>query len=297
MKIYNDKNKVIIDGLKDFEPKHIFECGQCFRWTKENDDSYTIVAFGKILNVKKEENTIYFNNTNIYDFENIWHNYFDLDRDYSRIKEILRKKDNYLDEAVKFGYGIRILNQDPWETIISFIISANNRIPMIKKAIDNLSTYYGEEIGEFNGKKYYSFPTIEKMNSLSVEEIEKASTGYRATYIKDTSYIVFSKQINIYNLKNVDTNMCKSHLMMFPGVGPKVADCIMLFSMQKYDVFPVDVWVQRVMKEFYLNEDMSLPKIRQYGIEKFKELSGFAQQYLFYYARELGIGTSSRRRS
>ncbi|SHK52394.1 DNA-3-methyladenine glycosylase family protein [Tepidibacter formicigenes] len=290
MKIHEEKNRIIVENMKDFEPKHIFECGQCFRWNLEEDNSYTGVAFGKILNIKKENNIVYFNNTNSDEFHNIWYKYFDLERDYTSIKNNLRKIDDYLEKAVEFGGGIRILNQDEWEIIISFIISANNRIPMIKKAIENLSKNYGEYIGEFRGEKYYSFPSPEKINSLSEEEIRKCGTGFRARYIKDTSFIINKNRDDIYRYKNLDTDMCKKELLQFCGVGPKVADCIMLFSMQKYDTFPVDVWVKRVMEEFYLEENLSLKKIRDYGINKFKGLSGFAQQYLFYYARELGIG-------
>ncbi|SHH38998.1 DNA-3-methyladenine glycosylase family protein [Tepidibacter thalassicus] len=290
MKIYEEKNRVVVENMKDFEPKHIFECGQCFRWNLEDDNSYTGVVFGKILNIKKEDDIIYFNNTNLNEFHNIWYKYFDLERDYTNIKNKLKKIDNYLEKAVEFGGGIRILNQDEWEILISFIISANNRIPMIKKAIENLSKNYGEYIGEFRDKKYYSFPSPKKMNSLSEDEIRKCGTGFRAKYIKDASFIVYRQNCDIYKYKNLDTDMCRKELLQFCGVGPKVADCVMLFSMQKYDTFPVDVWVKRVMEEFYLEESLSLNKIRNYGISKFGKLSGFAQQYLFYYARELGIG-------
>ncbi len=290
MKIYEENNSVIVEGMKDFEPKHIFECGQCFRWNVEDDGSYTGVAFGKILNIKKEESLVYFNNTNLEDFHNIWYKYFDLDRDYSKIKEELSQMDKYLNEAVKFGYGIRIINQDEWEILISFIISANNRISMIKRAIENLSMNYGEYIGEYKSKKHYAFPSIEKMNSLTQEQIRKCGTGFRDQYIKDTTFIINTDKDDIYKYKNLDTDMCKKGLLQLCGVGPKVADCIMLFSMEKYDTFPVDVWVKRVMEEFYVDENLSLKKIREYGINKFSKLSGFAQQYLFYYAREVGIG-------
>ncbi|MCT4507467.1 MAG: 8-oxoguanine DNA glycosylase [Tepidibacter sp.] len=290
MKIYEENNSVVVEGMKDFEPKHIFECGQCFRWNEEEDGSYTGVAFKKILNIKKEDDLVYFNNTNLEDFHNIWYKYFDLDRNYSKIKEELSQVDKYLNEAVKFGYGIRILNQDEWEILISFIISANNRISMIKKAIENLAMNYGEYLGEYKGKKHYAFPSIKKMNSLTQEEIRKCGTGFRDQYIKDTTFIIKNDSEDIYKYKNLDTDMCKKALLQFCGVGPKVADCIMLFSMEKYDAFPVDVWVKRVMEEFYVDENLSLKKIREYGINKFSDLSGFAQQYLFYYARELGIG-------
>ena len=290
MRIFEENNKIIVEDLQDFDPKHIFECGQCFRWNKEEDNSYTGVAHGKVLNVKKEENTVVFDNTSLADFHSIWYDYFDLNRDYAIIKNDLRKIDNYLAESVEFGSGIRLLNQDEWETLVSFIISANNRIPMIKRAIENLSMCYGNEIGEYKGKMHYSFPNPKKINSLSEEEIKACKTGFRAQYIKDTSFIVAHNEMDIYKYKNLNSDMCKKELLRFCGVGSKVADCIMLFSMGKYDSFPVDVWVKRVMEEFYIKEEINLNKIREYGVNKFKDLSGFAQQYLFYYAREKGVG-------
>ena len=290
MKIYEENNKVIVEDLCDFEPKHIFECGQCFRWYLEEDGSYTGVVKSKVINVKKEDNKVYFDNTNLEEFHNIWYRYFDLDRDYNKIKEELKKMDKYLNKATDFGHGIRILQQDEWETLISFIISANNRIPMIKKAIENLSSRYGEYIGEYRGKKHYSFPTPDEINKISEEDIRACKTGFRAQYIKDTAYAVISYNYDLYKYKNLDTDMCRKELLKFSGVGPKVCDCIALFSMQKHETFPVDIWVKRVMQEFYVSEDMSLKKMRDYAIDKFKGLSGFAQQYLFYYARELGIG-------
>ena len=257
MKVSQQGNTVILEDIKHFNPKHIFECGQCFRWIKQEDDSYTGVAMGKVINVKQDGNKIYLDNTTKEDFDNIWYDYFDLGRDYEEMVNTLKVMDEYLEKATEFGEGIRILKQDGWEMLISFIISANNRIPMIQRAINNLSKNYGTYIGEYKGQEYYAFPTSEQLSKASVEEIRACSTGFRDK---------------------------------FNGVGPKVADCIALFGMQKYDTFPVDVWVKRVMQEFYVDEDLSLTKIRKFGIEKFGDLAGFAQQYLFYYAREFGIG-------
>lgn len=290
MKIYEENNSVILEGVADFDPKHIFECGQCFRWHKQDDGSYTGVAMGKILNVKREDNKIYLNNTNLEDFNNIWYNYFDLETNYTDIKKTLKNMDEYLDKACDFGWGIRILRQDGWEMLISFIISSNNRIPMIQKAIDNLSRNYGKYIGEYGGKEYYAFPTPEELNKASQEEIRACQTGFRDKYIKSTAESVVANNDDVVGYKRLETDECIKELLKFNGVGPKVADCITLFGMQKYDTFPVDVWVKRVMQEFYVDEDMSLQKIRSYAIDKFGDLSGFAQQYLFYYARELGIG-------
>lgn len=290
---YEKDGKVILEGLEFFDPKDIFECGQAFRWTVEADESYTVVAFGKVLNVKKEDEKIILSNTNMEDFKNIWHDYFDLDTEYREIIETL-KSDEVLAKATEFGKGIRILNQDEWEILVSFITSANNRIPMIKKAIGLLSEKYGEFIEEYNGVKYYSFPKPEALNGLTVEDLEDCKTGFRAKYIISAAEIVANKEIDIYALKNVDTEMARKELMRFSGIGPKVSDCIMLFSMGKKDAFPIDIWVKRVMEHFYLDEDTKLPDIQKYAGEKFGSLAGFAQQYLFYYARELGIGKKKK---
>lgn len=290
MKIYEKENKVILEGVSDFDPKHIFECGQCFRWKDQGDGSYTGVAKGRVINVSREGDTIYLKNTNLEDFNNIWKDYFDLDTDYSKIKNELRNMDEYLEKATEFGWGIRLLRQDPWEMIISFIISSNNRIPMIQKAIKNLSREYGTYIGSYEGEDYYDFPTPQQLSKASIEEIRACSTGFRDKYIKSTTEEVIKNNDDVYSYRNLSTEDCIKELLKFNGIGPKVGDCIALFGMQKYDTFPVDVWVKRVMQEFYVEDDMSLPKIRKYAIDKFGDLSGFAQQYLFYYARELGIG-------
>ncbi|WIV11960.1 DNA glycosylase [Proteiniborus sp. MB09-C3] len=282
-------DKVIIRKMKHFEPKHIFECGQCFRWDKEADDSYTGVAHGKILNVRKDGENIIFSNTSLDDFNDIWVDYFDLKNDYGEIKDKL-SDDPTLKEAIKFGYGIRILKQDEWEMLISFIMSARNSIPMIKRSINILSERYGKYIGEYNGKNYYSFPEADVLAQLSLEDIQDCKTSFRAKYIANAAAIVSGGDIDIYRIKNLSTKDARKELMRFAGVGPKVSDCIMLFSMNKYDAFPIDVWVKRVMEYFYLKQDTSLKIIQEYGQNKFRDYAGYAQQYLFYYARELGIG-------
>ncbi|QQY80134.1 N-glycosylase/DNA lyase [Keratinibaculum paraultunense] len=293
--IIERSNKVIVKDMNDFNPKHIFECGQAFRWQIEEDRSYTIVHNGKILNVKKEGEDVVFSNTNILDFYDIWYDYFDLGRDYSRIKDEL-SKDPVLKEAIKFGEGIRILNQDPFETTISFIISANNQIPRIKRSIELISQNYGKFIGLYNGKKYFSFPSPNILAEAKEEELEKnCRVGYRAKYIINTSNMINNKKVDLDKLFKISTEEAKETLMQLPGVGPKVSSCILLFSLNKSDAFPVDVWVKRVMEHFYLKENIMNEKIAMYAKEKFGSLAGFAQQYLFYYARELGIGRKSNK--
>lgn len=287
--IIEDNDKVIIEGNKDFDPVHIFECGQCFRWNKEYDGSFTGVAFERVLNVKSEDDKIILSNTNLEDFNNIWYDYFDLERDYGEMKEKL-SEDEILKEAVKFGSGIRILKQEPFETLISFIISANNAIPRIKSSIECLSRRYGKYIGEYNGKDYYAFPTAQVLSEVDEEELQETKIGFRAKYVSNAAKRVFSGEADLDIIKTLDTDEARKKLMEFQGVGPKVSDCILLFSMGKYDAFPIDVWVKRIMEYFYLEEDTSMKKIQRFGEEKFKDVAGFAQQYLFYYAKELGIG-------
>lgn len=290
-------NGIIVRDVKNFELTHIFDCGQCFRWDRQDNGNYIGVAFGKVIEVEKNGDDVIIYNTNKNDFKNIWVNYFDLYRDYDDIKCIL-SKDNILKKSIEFGYGIRLLKQEPFELIISFIISANNRIPMIKRAIKNISKRWGNKL-EYKGKIFYSFPTVEILNNASLEELQECGTGFRNKYIKDTVSKIYSrgriesqqydKKFDIDWIKNQEDQVCHKELQKFMGIGPKVADCIMLFSMQKYSAFPVDIWVKRAMSHFYLAPDISLKKIRDFGINKFGKFSGFAQQYLFYYTRENNI--------
>ncbi len=288
MKVIQERNKIILNGIKDFNLVHVFECGQCFRWIREEDESFTGVAYGKVINVKKDNDIFTINNTNINDYNSIWCKYFDLDNDYALIKEKLNK-DDVMEKAIEFGTGIRILNQDEWETLISFIISANNRIPMIKKVIENISRNFGELICEYNGKKYYSFPRPEQLAKASVEELRECKAGFRAKRIKEAAERIVQEKEKLYLLSKGNYNDAFEYLKTYNGVGDKVAHCVLLFSMRQFSAFPVDVWVRRVMNELYLGNSKD-KEIREFAENKFGDLSGFAQQYLFYYARENGIG-------
>lgn len=289
MNVTQNERSVIIKDIKDFEPSHIFECGQCFRWEKEEDGSYTCVAFRRVINVKKTDEGIVIDNTTLEEFNNIWVDYFDLNTDYTKIKEILFN-DEIMRKAIDFGYGIRLLNQDEFEMIISFIISANNRIPMIKKVIENLSSNFGDYIGEYRGRKYYAFPTAEQLSVLDVEQIASCKAGFRSERIKEAAIRAIQEKDIIYNLKNKSYDEVLEYLKTYKGIGDKVANCITLFSMKQFSAFPVDVWVRRVMQELYVDENTKDLEIRKFAENKFKDLSGYAQQYLFYYARENGIG-------
>jgi len=287
------KNKVEIQGIVDeFEPEHIFECGQCFRWNIEEDGSYTGVVKNRILNVSKKNDIIIFKNTNKEDFLNIWIDYFDLNRDYKKIKsEII---DDKLKDILEFGKGIRILDQDEWEITISFIISANNRILMIKRVIDNLSKNYGEYIGMYKDKKYYSFPSPEKLNSLSENELRLMKTGFRAKYIKNAAEVVTGNKGWLYKLKEQSYDYALEEIKKIKGVGDKVGNCVLLFSMNKYEAFPVDIWMKRIMEKVY-NIKGKPDEIRRKSEKIFGSYSGFAQQYLFYYASQGKLEENKRK--
>lgn len=283
----------ILKEFNSFELEDIFECGQCFRWNKQQDGSYTGVFNKNVLNVKKEATKITFSGLCKEDIANTCIEYFDLNRDYTKIKEELSKIDEHLKKSIQYGKGIRILKQDLWEMIISFIISANNNIPRIKKIIENLSKTYGDEI-VWNNQKYYTFPTIKQLSKASVEDLRKLGLGFRDKRIYETTKMFLEGQIKLEELeKEEDIDKLREKLLTLPGVGPKVADCIMLFGMQKYEVFPIDVWIRRVMNDLYIkNEDetkVSKSEIEQLARKKYGNLAGIAQQYLFFAARENSI--------
>ena len=285
------EQKYILENVKSFEPKHIFECGQCFRWDEEPDGSYTGIVNNNVINVKKVDNTVYFTSLGADNLKELVDYYFDLGRDYEKIKETLSKIDEYLENSIKYGSGIRILNQDLWETIISFIISANNNIPRIKGIINRISMKYGNKI-EWNGKEYYTFPTVENLAKATVEDLRNLGLGFRDVRVYDTTHKILNKEVDLEKLhQETDTQKVRDTLLTLSGVGPKVADCILLFStLKRFDVFPIDVWVRRVMNELYIkNEDetkVNKREIEKLAKEKYGDLEGLAQQYLFYWKRD-----------
>ncbi len=287
------EQEFLLENYNSFNLRDIFECGQCFRWNIEEDGSYTGVFGRNVLNVKKQNNAILFKGICEGDIIPTIIDYFDLERDYELIKSKLERVDNNMKESIKYGTGIRILNQDLWETIISFIISANNNIPRIKGIIERLSENYGDKI-VYNGKEYFTFPTPKQLKNVSVEEFRKLGLGFRDIRLYETTKMVLNKEVDIENLHNIkDTNIVRDELLKLSGVGPKVADCILLFStLKRFDVFPIDVWVRRVMNDLYIHkekeQDVSKKEILQIANEKFGDLEGIAQQYLFYWRRELG---------
>lgn len=286
MNYYQKGNSIICENLDFFDIKAIFTCGQAFRWYEEKDGSFTTVHLGRVLNVLNEDNRVVFKGTNLEEFKEIWVDYFDLNTDYKEIRKTLSGNE-ILVNAMEYGKGIRILNQNHFEMLISFIISANNMIPRIKKSIEFLSNRYGTFICEDENRKYYSFPTVEQLSNATVEDLrEFAKVGFRDKRIFDTVNMILNDKIDLNSFESLETDVLREELLKFSGVGNKVADCIMLFSYKRKEVFPVDVWIKRVMEELFIHKQMPVKKISSYANEIFKENAGLAQQYLFYYARK-----------
>ena len=266
-----------------FELKDIFDCGQCFRWNKQEDGSYIGVVGNNVIKVSKNDSEISFKSNGEDDLKKLVTYYFDLDRDYESIKKELSKIDENMKKSIEYGKGIRILNQDLWETIISFIISANNNIPRIKGIIDRMSKAYGKEIA-FEGKSYYTFPSTEELSKAKVEDLRKLGLGFRDVRVYETTKIIKEKQVDLEELSNEkDFEKVRNTLLTLPGEGPKVADCILLFSsLKSWEAFPIDVWVRRVMNELYIHnaDETKVKKEQIFKIanEKFGSLAGIAQQ-------------------
>lgn len=272
--IYGIQNgQFIVFDTSQFDIRQILDSGQVFRYQKL-ENIYKIVAKNVICHLKYENDHVIINSSDT-DFAI---NYFDLERDYNPIKEKL-KKNNFITKAVDYGNGIRILNQDPFEVIVTFIISANNNIPRIKGILNRLCESLGEDMG---GHK--AFPRLEEMAKRDEHFYKQIGLGYRAEYLVRTiDKIREGFSLDLYDW---DTSSARKHLMTLPGVGRKVADCILLFGYHKEDVFPIDTWCRRVYRDFGLPPQKSCEKMADAMSQKLKNLSGYAQQYLFYYYRD-----------
>jgi N-glycosylase/DNA lyase len=262
--------KIIAMDVDAFDPDVTFDCGQCFRWNRRGDGAWSGVAYGHPLTVKKDGGRLLLEGADEKSFELIFRRYFDLDRDYDEVRERL-SHDPTLAAAIGFAPGIRILRQEPWEALCSFIISQNNNIPRIKGIVSRLCENFGDEIAPGE----YAFPPAGRLAGLSAEELSPLRSGFRAKYILDAARRVSGGEIDFEALCEMPLDAARKMLMAIKGVGPKVADCALLFGCGRLDAFPVDVWIKRVLARFY--PDGFPQEYMNYG--------GIAQQFLFHYAR------------
>ena len=284
------KQKYILKNKKDFNSVHIFECGQCFRWNKTEKGSYIGVIKNAVVEITETETEVIFEGISRGDLEKIVCEYFNLKVDYTSLKDKLMLIDEHMMQSIEYGNGIRILKQEIFETIISYIISANNNIPRIKKIIENICKKYGNKV-VYNEIEYYTFPTPEQLGNATVEELRSLGAGFRDKRIYDTTKKILNNEFDIEKIVELqDSKMLKEELEKLDGVGPKVADCIMLFGFNRYDVFPIDVWVRRVMNDLYIKnideKKVSKKEIELLANKKYGEIAGIAQQYLFYWKRD-----------
>lgn len=272
MNVIFENEKVIIKNQPHLSLDLTFDCGQCFRFNKNADGMWQGVAFGKTLvGYTQGEDTVLFCKKE--DYLSVWEEFFDLKRDYSVIQSSFSHDQN-VSHAAEIGKGIRILKQDKWETLISFIISQNNNIPRIKKIIESLCQTLGEPLG--NG--VYSFPTAQKIREAGAEGLAPIKAGFRVKYILDAAHRVLNGETDLEYIASLSYEEAENELMKIKGVGKKVASCVLLFGYGFLSAFPVDVWVKRVIEKYY---DESFDPI------SLGEYAGIAQQYLFYRERYL----------
>ncbi len=270
MKCVEFENGVSVEGVNDLDLAQTLDCGQSFRWTEKEDGSFEGIAFGKSVTVRLENNTLYIENTTKEDFENIWYEYFDLSLDYGKIREEISEIHPVLCEAAKYAPGIRILRQEPYEALCTFIISQNNNIKRIKGIVQRLCESFGEKI-----EGGYAFPTAERLAVLTPDDLAPLRAGFRNRYLIDAAQKVAFGEVDLEKCRNCNYDEARAELMKITGVGVKVADCTLLFGLHRIEAFPVDVWMKRAMEKLF-------PDMKP---DDFGEYAGIAQQYIFHYSR------------
>jgi len=275
-------------SIKCFNLKFTLECGQCFRWKCIDENMYIGVIEDRVIKIKQDNEKIYVWSNIKENLKEVIYEYFDFNTDYEKLEKNISKIDSNIAKSLQYTSGIHILNQPLFETIISYIISANNNIKRISKSVEEISRKFGKKV-VFEKNEYYLFPTIQELSMATIDDLLECGTGFRARYIlKDVKELLLDENI-LQTMLKADTAAARERLMNMVGIGPKVADCILLFSLKKREVFPVDVWVKRIMEKLYFNQNTSLKDISKYANDKFGKNAGIVQQHLFHNVREGNI--------
>lgn len=264
----------LLCSTTEMDIQKTFECGQCFRWNADSDGVYWGIAYGQPASVWTEGNSVYIKSAG--DME-MWRGYFDLGRDYAEISGRFSGGE-YLERCIAYGSGIRILRQEPWEALCSFIISQCNNISRIKGIVERLCENFGRPV-DFEGRRFYSFPDAMSIAALPARGLDVLRCGYRAPYILSAAAAVACGDLELQQLISCDSVSAKRRLMQLQGVGEKVANCVVLFGLYHMEAFPIDVWIRRALKEHF-PPDFDPASLGDYA--------GLAQQYIFYYARSTG---------
>lgn len=271
-----NKEKLFLASSAEMDAVKTFECGQCFRWNRGSDGGYTGVVCGAAAKVTAVDGAVYLRSS-APDKTEFWREYFDLDVDYQKVSSEFFGGE-YMQRCVDFGMGIRLLRQEPWEALCSFIISQCNNIPRIKKIVETLCSCFGEPF-EFDGEVYHAFPSAERIAALSTEELAPLRCGYRAPYIISAARAVAEGRVEFSALERMSFDEAIAQLRKLDGVGPKVANCMALYGLHKMSGFPIDTWMKRALKEHFPPD---------FDPKSLGEYAGLAQQYIFYYARSGG---------
>lgn len=261
---------ILFKNITDLDLLQTLDCGQCFRWTLQADGSFRGVVRGRAVRVLLQDDTLVIDGADEADRE-MWRDYFDLDLDYSAVKRELCAIHPTLAEAARYAHGIRILNQEPFEALISFIISQNNNIKRITGIVGRLCENFGEPIGQGQ----FAFPTPERLAGLSPDDLAPVRAGFRHRYMIDAAQKVMSGAVNLNALRTLPYDKARAELMQITGVGVKVADCVLLYGLHRLDGFPLDVWMKRAMSVLFPTLEPS----------DFGRYAGIAQQYIFHYSR------------
>lgn len=267
---------------KNFDLENTLTCGQIFRFYKQEDGSYDVILDDRVINVYQKDNYIYVLSNDENNLKEKIIDYLDLNNDYEKIDELLVKNDKKIKEAVNFSKGLNMIHQQPFETVMEYIISANNSVPTISAAVNNISKRYGKKVN-FNNKEYYLFPSYEDLKNVTISEYRECKVGFRDKYLYNIVQKLNNNEFDLNKIYNLETNEALEYLMLNDGIGPKVASCILLFSYKKYDVFPIDTWVKKIMKERYNIEGEK--NIREFSKKIYGQYCGIAIQYLFNESR------------
>lgn len=267
---------------KPFKLNDTVTCGQIFRFFPLDDGSFDIIIKDRVINVYMEDDYLCVSSNKEENLKEVVMDYFDLNNDYDVMNEFLIKNDEKIKPAIEFSSGLMTIKQDPFETVMSYIISANNGVPQIASALNNIAKNYGKKV-IFNNKEYFLFPQYKDLKDVSMEDYRNCKVGFRDKYLKSMVDKLNNNEIDLEEFYSLDTNSALDKFMQNVGIGPKVASCILLFAYQKYDVFPIDTWVKKVMKNDYEIEGEK--NIREFATKTYGKYSGIAIQYLFNYGR------------
>ena len=270
--VRQENGDTVLFGVRFFDLAQTLDCGQAFRWNRSGAGEFCGIAHGRRLEIALADDKFILRDVSLEEFEAVWNGYFDFSRDYEKLRaELAAGTGEHLCAALEFSPGLRLLRQDVWEVIISFILSQNSNIPRIKKMIETLCECFGEKL-DCGG---FTFPSPQVLAKLSADDLAPVKCGYRAAYVIDAACRIASGNINLAALAKLSSDEMKNALLEIHGVGPKVADCILLYGFGRTECYPVDVWIRRVMSEFF--PCGFPPQIAKYA--------GIAQQFLFHYAR------------